>query len=225
MFRGREEEFEESVRMRWIQRNLVGFEILRLELEILTFYNAFFLLYPVLHLQIRFESRFSKGRMSSNKDYRPIPTEEAASSSTSTSNHPSSHSHPHSSSSTFNSYKPHPSIKQTFLSYIALIFCSSFILFSLFLSFFSSSNPIHLSKGQRPPLKPIERNDLTWNDEKCRKEFPAFYPQLEQNARAWRFKGGITKDQVQRAKDGNSQRWGYARVSDRQVVLCFMRLG
>lgn len=118
------------------------------------------------------------------------------------------------------SYKPHPSIRQSLTSYIVLIFCSAFVFFSLCLSVFQSSStradsriPQRLPTDQTPPLNYRQRNDLTWNEEKCRNEFPLFYDQLEQNKKAWTFKGGITKDQVQKAKDGNSERWGYARVS------------
>lgn len=64
-----------------------------------------------------------------------------------------------------------------------------------------------------PSLSPIQRNDRTMSDVQCRKEFPLFYPQLDDLASWWARKGGIKKQTIDDLESHGSERWGYVRVS------------
>jgi hypothetical protein len=66
-----------------------------------------------------------------------------------------------------------------------------------------------------------ERNDRTWSDAKCQKEFPLLYPQLEQVTQYWKERGGLNKSVIDmneehvKPNDGT----GYVRVSGRTIFL------
>lgn len=106
-----------------------------------------------------------------------------------------------------------PSTFQSFPYYFQLLFSSAFILFTLYFSLLPADH-LHLSpplpSGHLPALTRAQSNDLTLNDQRCLQEFPAFYQQLELNSKAWMFKGGITRKEVQKARDGVDKNWGHA---------------
>ncbi|EPQ29376.1 uncharacterized protein PFL1_03131 [Pseudozyma flocculosa PF-1] len=64
----------------------------------------------------------------------------------------------------------------------------------------------------RPGLLPKQQIDKTMDDKRCLAEFPALYPQLEDNVKAWKLKGGIGKADVDKAHEQANRNWGLARV-------------
>ena len=63
-------------------------------------------------------------------------------------------------------------------------------------------------------LTPREAHDRTWGAAQCRREFPAFYPQLEELQRRFQAQGGISKQMLDASEKGDRElRWGLARVS------------
>ncbi|SPO37895.1 uncharacterized protein PSFLO_03372 [Pseudozyma flocculosa] len=63
----------------------------------------------------------------------------------------------------------------------------------------------------RPGLLPKQQIDKTMDDKRCLAEFPALYPQLEDNVKAWKLKGGIGKADVDKAHEQANRNWGLAR--------------
>lgn len=61
----------------------------------------------------------------------------------------------------------------------------------------------------------------------CLAEFPLLYPQLDDNVQAWRAKGGISYDELDKAASTCDPRWGMARVviRDGQLFLRQVREG
>lgn len=63
-----------------------------------------------------------------------------------------------------------------------------------------------------PALSESKRRDRTMNDEKCRKEFPLLYPQLDELMRYWQTRGGISKEMIDENEKGAAPHWGHARL-------------
>lgn len=61
-----------------------------------------------------------------------------------------------------------------------------------------------------------ERNDRSWSDVRCRKEFPLLYPQLEELVQFWKERGGLSKDIVDKNEEHVKPNdfTGYTRVSE-----------
>jgi hypothetical protein len=70
-----------------------------------------------------------------------------------------------------------------------------------------------------PSLTPGQKLDRTWSDDKCRKEFPLLYQQLEANEAYWREKGGIKKEMIDFNEKHSNSFWGHTRVSLIKVDL------
>lgn len=68
-------------------------------------------------------------------------------------------------------------------------------------------------------LTPGQRLDRTWSDDKCRREFPLLYSQLEANEAYWREKGGIKKDMIDFNEKNSNDFWGHTRVRFSSVNL------
>ena len=62
-----------------------------------------------------------------------------------------------------------------------------------------------------------QRNDRTWPDDKCRREFPLLYPQLEELVNYWQQRGGLNQSVVDNNEQQADTRWGHTRVSDKEV--------
>ncbi|PWN45281.1 hypothetical protein IE81DRAFT_286031, partial [Ceraceosorus guamensis] len=61
-------------------------------------------------------------------------------------------------------------------------------------------------------LSEAERNDRTFDEARCQREFPALYPQLEDLKEVWRKRGGIKQKHLDASELGTDERWGYARL-------------
>lgn len=114
---------------------------------------------------------------------------------------------------------------QYLITYIAVVFLIGSGVIALFGSesvndFLVSSLSSHSMHGGRllsastsaTALTPGQRLDRTWPEDRCRAEFPLLYPQLEENARYWRRKGGIKKDMIDFNQEHSNSGWGHTRV-------------
>lgn len=63
-----------------------------------------------------------------------------------------------------------------------------------------------------PALAEQNRRDRTMNDERCRKEFPLLYPQLDELMRYWQTRGGISKKMIDENEKEAAPHWGHARL-------------
>lgn len=79
---------------------------------------------------------------------------------------------------------------------------------------FHPHGPVQYAETSAPPLSYAERNDLTWSDQKCRVEFPIFYPQLEELGKYWKDRGGLNKTIIDDLERDVTDYWGYSRVSE-----------
>lgn len=90
-----------------------------------------------------------------------------------------------------------------------------FVALCLFCSIFPLSLSQQNADGRRrghTGLPLLRQRDLTMDESTCVTEFPAFYQQLEDNVKAWKAKGGVTKLDVDHAAQGSLGAWGYARI-------------
>lgn len=63
-----------------------------------------------------------------------------------------------------------------------------------------------------PAMSERDRRDRTMKDERCRKEFPLLYPQLDELMRYWQMQGGISKEMIDQNEKEAAPHWGHVRL-------------
>ncbi|KAN0064640.1 hypothetical protein ACQY0O_002269 [Thecaphora frezii] len=99
---------------------------------------------------------------------------------------------------------------------------TAFIAFCILCAFLPLSTALaRLGWDTRAGLAPEQQLDRTMDNTRCRAEFPALFPQLDANVKAWKQKGGIKKHDVDMAQQGANRGWGTARVviKNRQLYI------
>lgn len=60
-----------------------------------------------------------------------------------------------------------------------------------------------------------DQRDRTMDAQRCQREFPLLYPQLEDLEAYWKERGGVTRQLVDTNDKGAAEHWGHARVGKR----------